>query len=107
MKSSLHQGNKNLIPDEVVFGYVCYFKEYTQNKSKFQPNTKEGIFVGFSTRQVKLKFKYSTEVAFEEDKSSEYKIKNNHKYDSYFSFIIEHNINNYNKNIENYDKINN
>ncbi|OUM59219.1 hypothetical protein PIROE2DRAFT_15313 [Piromyces sp. E2] len=74
-----HQGNKNLIPDEVFFG-----------KKKVQD---------------KLKVKYSTEVVFEEDKPSKYKIKNNYKYDSYFSFIIKHNINNYNKDIENYDKI--
>jgi len=47
------QGNNNLIPDEVfygvkadikylrVFGYKCHFKDYSQNKSKIAPNTKE------------------------------------------------------------------
>jgi len=111
-----HQGNNNLIPDEMflhkkadlsklrVFGCICHFHDYTQNKSKFRKNTREGIFLGFSEEyyayiimdKEKFKINYSTEVVFEENKPANIKINNKKRKDPYFSFVNSYDINNYN-----------
>jgi len=89
-----------------VFGCVCYFKDYTQNKSKFAPKAKRGIFIGYSEKNHsyiileptddKNRILYSTEVYFLEDEPSKYKCNNNGIYNPYFSFMNEYNIDNYN-----------
>ncbi|OUM59000.1 hypothetical protein PIROE2DRAFT_64052 [Piromyces sp. E2] len=55
-----HKGINNRIPNEMfyhkrvdlkyikVFGCVAYYKDFSQNKKKFESNSKEGVFVGFS-----------------------------------------------------------
>ena len=57
-----HSGINNNIPDEVfyskkvilkhikVFGCVCYYKDFNQNKGKFEPNSNKGIFLGFDLK---------------------------------------------------------
>jgi len=57
-----HSGIDNKIPDEIfsnekskinhirVFGCICYYKDFTQHKGKFEPNAKKGIFLGFSLK---------------------------------------------------------
>jgi len=57
-----HEGNNNLIPDEVIsgksislkhlrtFGCKCYYIDNMENKSNFTPKAKEGIFLGFSKK---------------------------------------------------------
>ena len=54
-----HQISKNNVPDESfyshkikldhlkTFGCITYYKNYDQNKSKFQNNSCKGIFLGF------------------------------------------------------------
>ena len=88
-----------------VFGCICYFKDYTQNKSKFSPNAKRGIFLGYSIsnnsyivleiEENKNKICYTREIYCLEDVPSNYKYNNNKTFDPFFSFIKGYNINNY------------
>jgi len=106
-----HQGSNNLIPDEIytgkgvnlkylkVFGCICYFKNYSQNKSKFAANAKREIFLGFSNRyysyivveptENKIKIHYTREIYCLEDEPANYKCDNNKYFDPYFSFFNE------------------
>jgi len=55
-----HSGIGNKIPDEIyykrkvdikylrVWGCITYYKDFSQNKGKFSPNAKKGIFLGFN-----------------------------------------------------------
>ena len=57
-----HSGIHNKIPDEIfymnkvkinhikVFGCISFYIDRSQNKSKFSPNSKKGIFLGFSEK---------------------------------------------------------
>ena len=57
---SPHSSINNRIPDEIffnkpvkikhirVFGCLTYYKDFSQNKSKFSPNSKKGVFLGFN-----------------------------------------------------------
>jgi len=55
-----HKGISNNIPDEVffdkpvnlkyirIFGCIAYYKDFSQNKKKFDGNGKKGVFLGFN-----------------------------------------------------------
>ena len=55
-----HKGIANRIPNEVffnkkvnlkyveTFGCIAYYKNFSQSKGKFEPNSKKGIFLGFN-----------------------------------------------------------
>jgi len=74
-----------------VFGCKCHFRDYSQNKSKFSPNTKEGIFLGFSEKYYsyivmeiignKHKMHYTREIECEENNPAKYIYKDKYKFD--------------------------
>jgi len=57
-----HSSINNRVPDEIffnrkakinhirVFGCLTFYKDYSPNKSKFSPEAKKGVFLGFSER---------------------------------------------------------
>ena len=94
-----HSSINNQIPNEIfyntktkinhlrVFGCIAYYKNFDQRKNKFTPNSKKGIFLGFSERtNCYLVMDYDDhcvhkvrEVHCLEDTPSEVKISNAHK----------------------------
>jgi len=58
-----HSGNNNLIPEEVfynekvnikylwTFWCVCYYRDPNPHKSKFKPNSRNGIILGFDKKK--------------------------------------------------------
>eukprot|EP00833_Pecoramyces_ruminatium_P014940 jgi/Orpsp1_1/1188972/evm.model.d7180000068605.1 len=94
-----HNSINNKIPDEIyykkkaninhvrVFGCVTYYKDYSQNKHKFAPNSKKGVFLGFSERHNSYivmdsedhKIHHVREIYCKEDTPSEIRLPNTFK----------------------------
>eukprot|EP00833_Pecoramyces_ruminatium_P016234 jgi/Orpsp1_1/1190266/evm.model.d7180000077836.1 len=94
-----HNSINNKIPDEIyykkkaninhvrVFGCFTYYKDYSQNKRKFAPNSKKGGFLGFSEKHNSYivmdsedhKIHHVREIYCKEDTPSEIRLPNTFK----------------------------
>ena len=101
-----HSGNNNLIRDEVfynekvnikylrTFGCICYFRDQSPHKSKFQPNSRKGIFLGYDKKKYSYiimdtenrKINYINDIECIEEELRNFEYSNNSFQDSYFSF---------------------
>jgi len=115
-----HSGIGNKIPDEVfynkkaninhikVFGCVTYYKNFEQNKQKFQPNSNKGIFLGFSEKRNSyiimdfedFKIHHVREIYCEEDEPANISIANKGSNSDLYPSFFEFNFN-FNKSYEN------
>ena len=78
---------------------MCYYRDDTQHKSKFLPNAKKGVFLGFDDKKYSYiimdiennKMHYTNDVEFVEEEPSKYKYETSNYKDSYFSFMKDNN----------------
>jgi len=98
-----HKGISNSIPNEKfyektvdlkyvkTFGCISYYKDFSQNKRKFDPNGKKGVFLGFNfdtncymiMDYYDFKIHLVREAVFDEMKPAELKLPNEFNEDSF------------------------